>query len=147
MRKAMPLVSEPNRAAAGDPAVLPSDSLDGQADEVTTEELVADLYRAFNERRIDLVLASLSDDVDWPNAWQGGRLHGRDAVREYWTRQWSEIDPHVEPTHMTTLADGRVAVRVRQTVHALDGSLLSEGEVTHVYVFDEGLIRRMDVEP
>jgi nuclear transport factor 2 (NTF2) superfamily protein len=114
---------------------------------VTTEELVADLYRAFNERRIDLVLAGLSDDVDWPNAWQGGRLHGRDAVREYWTSQWSEIDPHVEPTDVTTLPDGRIAVRVQQTVHALDGALLSEGEVTHVYVFDDGLIRRMDVEP
>jgi len=27
-----------------------------------------------------------SDDVDWPNAWEGGRLHGKDAVRDYWRK-------------------------------------------------------------
>ena len=51
------------------------------------------LYEAFNRRDVDAVLAMMSDEVDWPNAWKGGRLVGRDAVRDYWTTQWLEIDP------------------------------------------------------
>jgi hypothetical protein len=107
---------------------------------------LAALYAAFNARRLDVVLEHLSDDVDWQNAWEGGRLHGRDAVRDYWTRQWTEIDPAVKPRAFRTLADGRIAVDVHQTVRALDGSLLSESDVGHVFRFDDDLIARMDVE-
>ncbi len=56
------------------------------------------LYAAFNDRDADAVLEMASRDVDWPNAWKGGRLRGREAVRDYWAAQWAEIDPHVEPT-------------------------------------------------
>ena len=104
------------------------------------------LYDAFNRRDADGVLATMSDDVDWPNAWKGGRLVGRDAVRAYWTEQWSEIDPHVEPLSVSERADGSLAVTVHQTVRSLDGELLGDGEVIHVYRLADGLIRRMDVE-
>jgi hypothetical protein len=110
------------------------------------DDRVEALYRAFNARQIDVVLEHLREDIDWPNAWEGGRVHGRDAVREYWTRQWSEIDPTVEPKGMKELYDGRLAVDVHQTVRALDGTLLSEGNVRHVYRFEGDLIARMDVE-
>jgi ketosteroid isomerase-like protein len=53
------------------------------------------LYEAFNRRDADGVLAMMSEDVDWPNAWKGGRLVGRHAVRDYWIAQWAEIDPCV----------------------------------------------------
>jgi maleate isomerase len=112
----------------------------------TRNELVETLYRAFNARRIDIVVEHLREDVDWPNAWEGGRVHGRDAVRDYWTRQWSEIDPSVEPSAVTERSDGRLAVDVHQTVRALDGTLLGEGDVRHVYRFDGDLVARMDVE-
>lgn len=95
---------------------------------------------------MDIVLEHLSDDVDWPNAWEGGRLHGKDAVRDYWTRQWSEIDPSVEPRGIRTLADGRIALEVHQTVRARNGTFLGEGDVRHVYLFDGDLVARMDVE-
>jgi hypothetical protein len=104
------------------------------------------LYEAFNRRDMDGVLALMVDEVDWPNAWKGGRLTGRQAVRDYWTAQWAEIDPHVEPLAVTERADGRVAVTVRQVVRSADGQLLGEGEVVHVYDLEDGLIRRMDVE-
>ena len=104
------------------------------------------LYVAFNAREIDTVLAALADDVDWPNAWEGGRLRGRAEVRDYWTRQWAEIDGRVEPVGFTSLPDGRVAVEVEQTVRDLDGVLLSEGRVRHVYAFRAGLVVSMDVE-
>lgn len=57
------------------------------------EQRMRALYDAFNARDIDTVLAAMTQDVDWPNAWEGGRVHGRDAVRSYWTRQWAEINP------------------------------------------------------
>src|SRR3954471_1718214 len=109
-------------------------------------ELLRDLYAAFNARDVDAVIAALQPDVDWPNAWEGGRLHGRDAVRDYWTRQWAEIDGRVEPVGFSERRGGAVAVDVQQTVRALDGTLVGEGPVVHVYSFRDGLITRMDVE-
>jgi ketosteroid isomerase-like protein len=105
------------------------------------------LYDAFNRRDADGVLAMMSEDVDWPNAWKGGRLVGREAVRDYWIAQWAEIDPHVEPRSVTERIDGSLAVTVRQVVHTHDAELLSDGDVVHVYRLRNGLISSMEVEP
>jgi nuclear transport factor 2 (NTF2) superfamily protein len=114
---------------------------------VDTEQRLRALYFAFNAREIDTVLGALHDDVDWPNAWEGGRLRGRAAVRAYWTRQWAEIDGQVEPVDFTALPDGRVAIEIDQTVRDLNGTLLSEGRVRHVYAFaEDGLVTSMEVE-
>jgi hypothetical protein len=104
------------------------------------------LYAAFNERDIDAVLETMADDVDWPNAWEGGRLQGREAVRGYWTRQWAAVDPRVEPVAIQERPDGTVAVDVEQVVMDLDGAVLSEGRVIHVYELRGPLITRMDIE-
>ena len=103
------------------------------------------LYEAFNRRDLDALLGRMSADVDWPNAWKGGRLHGRDAVRRYWREQWDEIDPTVDPLAVASLPDGRLAVTVRQVVRSFDGQTISDGQVVHVYRVDDGLIRQMDV--
>jgi nuclear transport factor 2 (NTF2) superfamily protein len=105
------------------------------------------LYDAFNARDIDAVLAAMTDDVDWPNAWEGGRLRGKDQVRDYWTRQWAEIDPHVEPTEIRALRDGRISVEVDQVVRDKSGALLGANNVRHQYTLRDGLVARMDVEP
>jgi hypothetical protein len=104
------------------------------------------MYAAFNARDIDVLLEQMTADVDWRNAWEGGRLHGREEVRDYWTRQWSVIDPGVEPVAFNVRPGGRVAVEVDQVVRGLDGAVLAEGRVVHVYSFRDGLIARMDVE-
>jgi ketosteroid isomerase-like protein len=109
------------------------------------------LYDAFNARDAEAVLARMTDDVDWPNAWEGGRVRGHDAVRDYWTRQWSEIDPRVEPLAVDLRSDGTLAVTVRQEIRSRDGEPLASGEVLHVYTLRDGpdggdLIERMDVE-
>jgi hypothetical protein len=104
------------------------------------------LYDAFNARDIDAAVGGMTDDVDWPNAWEGGRVHGHAGVRAYWTRQWASIDPRVEPTAVTTRPDGTVAVAVHQLVRDLDGAVVAEGDVTHVYTLRDGLVARMDVE-
>jgi hypothetical protein len=92
------------------------------------------------------VIAAMHDDVDWPNAWEGGRVHGRAAVRDYWARQFAEIDPQVTPTAFAQRPDGRIAVTVHQVVRDPRGALLSEGDVAHVYALRDGLVERMDVE-
>lgn len=109
------------------------------------EALLRDAYAAFNSRDIEAVLGALHDDVDWPNAFEGGRVVGRDDVRDYWRRQFAQIDPRVEPRRFTDAGDERVAVVVHQLVRALDASVLADREVTHVYAFRDGLIARMDV--
>jgi ketosteroid isomerase-like protein len=109
------------------------------------EPLLRDLYDAFNRRDIERAVAAMSPDVDWPNAFEGGRVAGHDGVREYWTRQFTQIDPHVEPVGFSTDADGRVAVEVQQLVRTIDGEVLADRVVTHVYAFREGLVERMDV--
>ncbi len=115
---------------------MPSDAL----------QYFRDLYAAFNSRHIDAVLEMMSEDVDWPNAWKGGRLRGRAAVREYWSAQFAEIDPRVEPLDVEVRADGALAVMVHQIVRSLDGELLDEGDLLHVYRLRDDSITRMDVE-
>jgi ketosteroid isomerase-like protein len=114
---------------------------------VNREEVLRETYRAFNNRDIDAVLERLSPDVDWPNAWEGGRVVGHDAVRDYWTRQFAEISGHVEPEAFTEEPDGAVTVDVHQVVHdAKSGELLSDSRIRHRYWFDEdGLVTRMEV--
>jgi len=104
------------------------------------------LYAAFNARDIDSVLRHMTADVDWPNGWEGGRVHGQEGVRDYWTRQWSVIEPRVTPIAFTLRADGGIAVEVEQVVRDLRGGLLSEGQVVHVYTFRDELITRMGIE-
>jgi nuclear transport factor 2 (NTF2) superfamily protein len=114
---------------------------------IDREDLLRAMYEAFNARDIDTVLRQLTPDVDWPNAWEGGRVHGHDGIRDYWTRQWAAIDPHVEPVGFADRDDGRTEVRVRQLVRDLAGEIVAQGEVLHVYAFGEdGLVTRMDVE-
>lgn len=114
---------------------------------MTDEELLRTMYDSFNARDIDAVLAAMNDDVDWPRAFKGDRVRGHEAVRDYWREQWGEIDPHVEPEEIRPRADGdRVEVRVHQVVRDLEGAVVADGTVMHVYEMRSGLVARMDVE-
>jgi limonene-1,2-epoxide hydrolase len=103
------------------------------------------LYRAFNERDIDAALGHLAPGVDWPNARTGGRLHGRDAVRAYWQKQWQETDPTVEPMRIDFARDGKAHVLVDQLVRALTGEILQNLKVEHVFEFEGRFISRMTI--
>jgi hypothetical protein len=109
------------------------------------EPLLAALYAAFNARDVERALAALHLDVDWPNGFEGGRVQGRAAVREYWARQWGQIDPRVEPRAFIPEPDGRVAVDVRQVVRDRAGALLKDEMVRHVYRIEGGLVRAMEI--
>jgi len=110
------------------------------------QDLIPALYRAFNEREIEAVLEVMHPDVDWPNAWEGGRVHGREAVRAYWTRQFKEISGQLEPEAISEEPDGSITVDVRQVVRdTRSGDLISDSRLRHRYRFEDGLITRMDV--
>ena len=110
------------------------------------QDLIPALYRAFNEREIEAVLELMHPDVDWPNAWEGGRVQGREAVRAYWTRQFKEISGQVEPEAISEDPDGSITVEVRQVVRdTRSGDLISDSRIRHRYRFEDGLITRMDV--
>jgi ketosteroid isomerase-like protein len=110
------------------------------------EDLLRRAYAAFNARDIDAVLELMAPDVDWPNGWEGGRVHGRDAVRAYWERQFAEIDGRVEPLAFADAGDGRTAVEVHQVVRTPAGELLSDGRVRHTYTIAGSRITRMEID-
>jgi ketosteroid isomerase-like protein len=111
-----------------------------------SEDILRSAYRAFNAREIDAAVALMHPEVDWPNAWEGGRVIGRSAVREYWARQFAAISSHVEPERFTAEADGSVTVEVHQVVReASTGELVSDSRVRHRYWLEGGLVVRMEV--
>jgi nuclear transport factor 2 (NTF2) superfamily protein len=115
---------------------------------IVKESKVATLrktYEAFNARDIDGALAAMQLDVEWPNGMEGGTVHGHDGVREYWTRQWDIINPHVEPVSFNLDSMNRVVVGVRQVVRDLNGNTLLDRMVEHVYSIEDGLIRAMEI--
>jgi len=114
--------------------------------------LVKRMYDCFNARDIEGVLAVLADDVAWANGMDGGYVHGPEAVREYWARQWTIVNPHVEPVGFNEAADGSILAEVRQTVRDLDGRPL-EGQthglkdktVIHIFRLQRGKVTRFDI--
>jgi hypothetical protein len=116
-------------------------------------EILRRMYQRFNSRDIDGVLAALADDVAWANGMDGGHVHGREAVREYWTRQWTIVSPHVEPLGFHRAADDAIIAEVRQSVHDLEGNPLQgqthglkDKTVEHVFRFREGQVTRFDIQ-
>jgi hypothetical protein len=103
------------------------------------------LYERFNARDMEAVLATMHREVMWANGMEGGHVYGRDGVRNYWTRQWAMIDPHVEPAGFSAGADGAVIVEVHQIVRDLKGNVLSDKMVDHIFHIEDGLIRRFDI--
>jgi nuclear transport factor 2 (NTF2) superfamily protein len=114
-------------------------------EEIMHDEMMKAIYDGFNDRHIDSVLAAMHPDVDWPNGMEGGRVRGHQGVREYWTRQWSMINPQVYPQRVTVDHLGRVVVDVHQVVRNLEGSVVLDQMVQHAYVMENGLIKSMEI--
>lgn len=110
-----------------------------------TQALIAQAYSAFNRRDIDGALAVMNENVDWPKASEGGRAVGKEEIRAYWTRQWTEFNPHVEPIEVIESEAGRTDVKVHQLVRDLNGDIISDQILSHVFTIANGLIERMDI--
>ncbi len=110
------------------------------------EELIKKAYEAFNGRNIDEALSLMHPDVKWPNGWEGRYVYGHDAVRDYWTRQWKEFDPKVMPVSIHENDNEQIEVDVHQLVKDLQGNVLADGTIKHIYSFENGLIAKMEIE-
>lgn len=108
-------------------------------------ELLRRVYALFNGREIESVLAAMHPDVVWANGMEGGHVRGRDEVRSYWKRQWAIVDPHVEPVEISSNANGEAVVKVHQVVRDIEGNLLADKMVIHVFQMRDGLIQRFDI--
>lgn len=116
-------------------------------------EILERIYDRFNARDIDGVLALLDDDVAWANGMDGGHVHGHEAVRTYWTRQWAIVSPRVEPVAFRHEGDGTIVVEVRQSIRDLDGQPLQgqthglkDKTVGHVFRLRGGKVTRFDIQ-
>ena len=110
------------------------------------EDLIKKAYSAFNARDIDKALSTMRPEVQWSKAWEGVYISGHDEIRKYWTRQWKELNPNVEPIGFNERQNGSLEVEVHQKVKDLEDKLMFDGKVKHVYTFEDGLIKTMDIE-
>lgn len=110
------------------------------------ENLINTAYTAFNTRNIDTALSTMHPDVEWPKAFEGGYITGHNEIRAYWTRQWTEINPNVQPVGIIEKQDGTLEITVHQKVLDLTGGIVFDGIVKHNYTLQDGLLKRMDIE-
>lgn len=115
-------------------------------------EILKRMYDRFNARDINGILADLAEDVAWANGMDGGHVHGREAVREYWTRQWAIVNPHVEPVSFDKAANRSIVVKVQQAVRDLEGKPLhdqthglKDKTVEHIFRFHDGKVTHFDI--
>ena len=110
------------------------------------EDTLRAAYAAFNARDVESALELMHPEVDWPNAWEGGRVAGRDAVAVYWARQFEQIASTVEPERFDRDPDGTITVTVHQVIRdANTGEIRSDTHVLHRWRLEGGLVVRMDV--
>jgi len=61
------------------------------------QELLLNLYDAFHWREFEKILSMMQPDVKWANGMEGGFVYGRDAVRDYWRKQFKVVRAQIEP--------------------------------------------------
>ena len=110
------------------------------------ENVIKKAYSAFNARNIEETLSTMQPNVLWSKAWEGGYISGHEEIKKYWTRQWNEINPDVEPVGFIERQNGSLEVEVHQKVKDLQGNLMFDGTVLHIYTFEDNLIKTMDIE-
>jgi ketosteroid isomerase-like protein len=113
---------------------------------ISTQQFLKDVYEAFNRRDFEKVLAVMKPDVKWANGMEGGFVYGRDAVREYWRKQFEVTHSLLEPLKFETDDNYRNIVTVRLTVKDLQDTLLLERTVKQIFTFENGQISLFEIE-
>ena len=108
--------------------------------------LIKKAYLAFNSRDISTALSTFHENVEWPKAFEGGYVNGHNEIREYWTRQWTEINGFVEPKNIIERSENQYEVTVHQHVKDLQENILFDGIIKHIFTVKDNLLSRMDIE-
>jgi hypothetical protein len=102
------------------------------------------LYKDFNDHKIESVIANMTENVKWANGMEGGFVYGRDSVRSYWRKQFEQMQSRVKPLKIETDRD-IVKIKVHQVVHDLEGKLLSDTIIDHVFHMQNGQVAEFDI--
>src|SRR4026208_306608 len=86
----------------------------------TLANFFEELYKNFNDRKIDLVISNTTNDVKWANGMEGGYVYGQQEVQEYWTRQFTMVSAKVTPLEIDE-ENEVIKIKVHQVVHGLNG--------------------------
>jgi len=109
------------------------------------QQFLKNLYEAFNKREIETIISLMHPDVKWANGMEGGFVYGRDQVREYWRKQFEIIQGQLEPLEYETDENNRSIVTVHLVVRDLEGNLLLEKTVQHIFTIENGLISLFEI--
>ncbi|MCA1626259.1 MAG: nuclear transport factor 2 family protein [Acidobacteria bacterium] len=109
------------------------------------QQFLQNLYEAFNKREIETIISLMHPDVKWANGMEGGFVYGRDAVREYWRKQFEIIQGQLEPLEYETDENNRNIVTVHLVVRDLEGNLLLEKTVQHIFTIENDLISLFEI--
>ena len=110
----------------------------------TLNNFFQSLYKNFNDRKIDLVIAKMTDNVKWANGMDGGYVYGHHGVKEYWTRQFTMVSSNVTPL-IIDIENEVVKIKVHQVVHDLNGKLLADEFVYHFFHLKDNKIAEFDI--
>ena len=111
----------------------------------SNQQFLQNLYDAFNKREIETIISLMRPDVKWANGLEGGFVYGRDAVREYWTNQFKDIQPELEILRFETDEKNRNVVTVHQIIRDLQGNLLADATVQQIFTIENGLISLYEI--
>lgn len=107
--------------------------------------IIGKAYQSFNNRDIDATLLWMLPNVSWPIGWEGDYIEGHNQLREYWTKQWKEINPNVKPLSLKENSKGQIEVLVHQIIKDLQGKITYDNIIKHIFTFENGLIKRMEI--
>ena len=111
---------------------------------MNVDDFFRELYQNFNNRKIELVIELMTNDVKWANGMEGGYVYGHEGVREYWTRQFTIVSAKVSPQEITQEND-IVKIKVHQVVRNLNGNLLADETVFHYFTFKDGKVAEFNI--
>ena len=111
----------------------------------SNQQLLQNLYDAFNKREIETIISAMHPDVQWANGMEGGFVYGRDAVREYWQNQLNEIQPELRVLEFETDKSNREVVTVRELIKDLKGNILANMTVHQIFTIENGLISLYEI--
>jgi hypothetical protein len=103
-----------------------------------------ELYKSFNDRKIDSVISHMTENVKWANGMEGGYVYGHNGVLEYWKRQFTMVSSKVTPLEIDA-ENGTVKIKVHQVVHDLNGNVLADETVCHLFRLRDNKIAEFDI--
>jgi len=106
--------------------------------------VIKQAYFAFNKRDMDGALALMVEGVSWPKASESGKIVGKEEIRLLDSALGRVRSPcRTACNHQGTR--GQSPRKSTPLVKNLDGDILSDTEVVHVFHVDNGRIAAMDL--